>query len=570
MELFDLFRQEIKTSRRQLYTVATFVLLSGFSNVFLIAVINSAAASVANGEIDRRYIFLYALCLWMFFYSKRYTQDWSLRMIVSVVSRVRYRLANRVRFMELATLEKYGTSSIYARISQDANAITNFSLVIANSLQQAIMVLFILLYIAAVSPWSFVLVALSLAAGVFYYIGKADSFRQMWRIVSEKETNFFEKLGHILNGAKEIRLNRRKNENVFKAFDTVNEEIRDFRIRVIKSYNILLIFLEIFIYGLLGIIIFGLSHFHTEHAEVITKVVAAVLFTIGPLEGIIFSFPTLGDANNCARNIMELETQLEEEQKELDHHPMDSQSAYQTLPFTKGIQLNGLSYQYPSDNIYGVGFQVGPIEFTMRKGELVFVTGGNGSGKSTFLKLLVGLYKPESGYIQVDGEEKNGHRVSWSNYQQYQNLFSIIFSDYHLFDKLYGLEQEVDPAVVNALLQRLGLSEEKTIYKDGAFSNIDLSSGQRKRLALATVMLEDKPIYIFDEVAADLDPDFRDKFYFEILQELKTRNKTVLVVTHDQQYWNACDRLVQFQDGLIRELSRKEIRALVEIATDNK
>ena len=119
---------------------------------------------------------------------------------------------------------------------------------------------------------------------------------------------------------------------------------------------------------------------------------------------------------------------------------------------------------------------------------------------------------------------------------------------------------------MNALLKSLGMPEEKTTYKDGAFTSIHLSSGQKKRLALATVMLEDKPIYVFDEVAADLDPDFRDKFYFEILQEMKARNKTILVVTHDQQYWNACDRLIQFQDGMVRELSKQEVRTLVEMA----
>ncbi|MCB0565100.1 MAG: cyclic peptide export ABC transporter [Phaeodactylibacter sp.] len=550
------------------YPVVAFGILSGISNSFLIAVINSAAESVANDKMSWRYLVMYALCLCLFFYSKRYILDRSVEIVGAIINRVRHRLADMVRFTELPTLEKYGTSSIYARISQDATTISNVSTIIINGVQQSIMIVFTLLYIAAISPWSFGLVAVGMAIGLFFYVGRANAFRKMWHEVSQKETEFYDKLGHILQGFKEIRVNRRKNEDVFESYVEVNDQIRDYRIKTNKLYNIVLIFLEIFIYVLLGLILFALPHLHSEHSEVVIKVVAAILFTIGPLEGIIFSVPVVGDANNCARNVMELEAQLKEELKKMDEQQIDnhSPSAYQALPFESEIVIKGLSYQYPRNNGYGAGFQVGPLDLTIRKGELIFVTGGNGSGKSTFLKLLTGLYKPNGGHIQLDGDGEEGRRISLHTYQQYQNLFSIIFSDYHLFDKIYGIKREIDPAEVNALLKSLGMPEEKTTYKDGAFTSIHLSSGQKKRLALATVMLEDKPIYVFDEVAADLDPDFRDKFYFEILQEMKARNKTILVVTHDQQYWNACDRLIQFQDGMVRELSKQEVRTLVEMA----
>lgn len=389
----------------------------------------------------------------------------------------------------------------------------------------------------------------------------------MWKRVSEEETAFFSKLAHLLQGFNEISINRRKNEDVFETYVTVNDKISDYRIKTIKRYNITLIFLQVFFYILLGLILFALPRFHAEHSEHIIKIVAAILFMVGPMDGVIYSVPTLANANNSAHNIMELESQLKEELKKMREQRIDpySPDAYRSLPFQSGISLKGLSYQYPQSNGYGTGFQVGPIDLTIRKGELIFVTGGNGSGKSTFLKLFTGLYKPDAGQIRLD-EEKDypGKEVNMLNYQQYQNLFSIIFSDYHLFDKIYGVEREIDPDEVKALLASMELPEEKTTYIDGAFTNINLSSGQKKRLALTTALLEDKPIYIFDEVAADLDPEFRDKFYFEILKELKARNKTILVVSHDQQYWSVSDRLIRFQDGMMWELSKVEVRSLVE------
>ncbi|MCB0614597.1 MAG: ATP-binding cassette domain-containing protein, partial [Phaeodactylibacter sp.] len=291
---------------------------------------------------------------------------------------------------------------------------------------------------------------------------------------------------------------------------------------------------------------------------------------IGPLTAVIFFIPRLTDASNSARNIIDLENQMEDEIKEMQGQKLEPYSPvnYRQLPFQDTIRLKELSYQYPAGNSLVAGFSVGPIDLAIRKGELIFITGGNGSGKSSFLKLLTGLYAPQSGFIELDGVNGRGLVVNSLNRQQYRNLFSIIFSDYYLYDKIYGVEGKIQPAAVNALLENMGLPREKTVYENGAFTSIKLSSGQRKRLALAIAIFEDKPIYVFDEVAADLDPQFRDKFYFEILPELRARNKTVLVVSHDQQYWNVSDRLIHFQDGSIRELSREEVYYLASM--DNR
>src|SRR6202021_2197431 len=165
------------------------------------------------------------------------------------------------------------------------------------------------------------------------------------------------------------------------------------------------------------------------------------------------------------------------------------------------------------DKFSDTAFSIGPIDFTLRSGELVFITGGNGSGKSTFLRVLAGLYPPAGGEIFI-----NAAAVRPQNRQSYRNLFPPIFSDFHLFDRVYGIK-EINRQRLDQLLLITELSE-KTSMEDHHITNIDLSSGQRKRLALVLALLEDRSIFLFDEWAAEQDPPFRRKFYREILPEL--------------------------------------------------
>jgi putative ATP-binding cassette transporter len=178
----------------------------------------------------------------------------------------------------------------------------------------------------------------------------------------------------------------------------------------------------------------------------------------------------------------------------------------------------------------------------------LFLVGGNGSGKTTLLKLITALYPPDEGGIRVDDLV-----IGPTNAQSYRNLFSAIFSDFHLFEKLHGLG-DATPERVNELLRRMELSD-KTAFEGGRFTNINLSTGQRKRLALVVAYLEDKPVYLFDEVAADQDPHFRRYFYETMLPELKAKGRTIVVVSHDDRYFHLADRVLKMDDGKLSELS---------------
>ena len=204
------------------------------------------------------------------------------------------------------------------------------------------------------------------------------------------------------------------------------------------------------------------------------------------------------------------------------------------------IEMEGVVHSYHSETDV---FSLGPIDLSFRPGEIVFISGGNGSGKTTFVKLLCGLYVPESGQVLY-----NGAPITSSNREDYRSKFAAVFSDFCLSDTIARPPTpELDALAANYLQDfRLG---HKVRVENGVFSTIDLSQGQRKRLALISACLEDKPIYVFDEWAADQDALFRQKFYHEIVPELKRKGKTLFVISHDQQYFCQADRLIVLEEG---------------------
>ena len=221
---------------------------------------------------------------------------------------------------------------------------------------------------------------------------------------------------------------------------------------------------------------------------------------------------------------------------------VDQVSQHDSPAVAEEIRLHEVAFRYASED-GSEFFSVGPLTLTLPPGRIVFIVGGNGSGKSTFAKILTGLYPPSSGTISV------GDRiVQDSDRDDYRQRFAAVFADFHLFETLLGIEDTNVDSAAAELLERLQLSH-KVSVTGGAFSTLDLSTGQRKRLALLTAYLEDRPFYLFDEWAADQDPTFKHIFYFNILLDLRSRGKTVFVITHDDRYFHVADRIIKLDFG---------------------
>jgi putative ATP-binding cassette transporter len=299
---------------------------------------------------------------------------------------------------------------------------------------------------------------------------------------------------------------------------------------------------------LLGAVVFVAPAFSGSlGGESITKTTTALLFVIGACFGLVQSIPVLLNANAAADRINELKVALQETVSSEAAASTETAAAKMPGRFDK-IEMRDIVFRY-FDRFSDATFKIGPLDFSLRSGELVFITGGNGSGKSTFLRVLAGLYPPESGEITFDGI-----RLNDATRDQYRALMSAIFFDYHLFQRLYGIP-EAEPAEVVRLL-RLFRLEDKTALSHGEFRTLDLSGGQRRRLALIVSLLEKRPILLLDEWTAEQDPEFRRKFYEELLPEIMHAGATVVVITHDDRYLDELDlpaRRIRMDEGRIVE-----------------
>ena len=515
---------------------------SGIANALNLAVINGAVESMQKGGPSWYHFLWFSLSIVLFVYSLRFIMYESSRITEQAMFSVRVRLADKIRHADLLSLEAIGEADIHARISQDTAMIAQAARPLFAAAQGAVMVFCTIVYIAFISPIAMALCVLLIVGGIGAYLKDKKRYESTLRKASAQEDELFGTLSGMLKGFKEVRLNRVKSDDLFDDFRQTANRVYDLRLGVAIKFSNNIVFTEMFFLLLLGAIVFVLPVLSTAFGESVTKIVAAILFFFGPLGNVVMIIPLLSQVNVTVTNLQRLEITLDEalaKSSGRDEGPLHDYSGFQSIRF------NNLGFSYPHAD-GGESFHVGPFNGTVRRGEILFLVGGNGSGKTTFMKLFTGLYQPERGAITVDDAI-----IGRSDLQSYRNLFSAIFSDFHLFDKLHGL-RNAEPERVAALLRLMGVAD-KTSLADGAFSTTRLSTGQRKRLALVVAYLEDKPVYVFDEVAADQDPEFRSYFYETLLPELKQAGKTVLVVSHDDRYFHVADRVLKMDYGQLRD-----------------
>ena len=541
--IFSFLQRETHALDRKLLVLTV---TSGIANAMNLAVINAAVDALKTGGPSWRLFVSFGLSIALFVYSLRYILYESTRITEAAICSVRLRLADKIRRSDLLTLESIGEADIHSRISRDTAAISQAARPLFAAAQGAIMIVCIVAYMAFVSPVAMLLCVILIAAGAGKYFKDRAAYDQGLQDASKQEDELFESLDGLLKGFKELRINKLKSDDVFEEFQSTATRVRDVRGRVMILFSNNIIFIEMFFVILLGAVAFVLPVIATSFSGSATKIVAAILFFFGPLTNVVVMIPLLSQVNVTVENLRRLEAMLDgalAKSNGQEASPLVDMSSFHAIRF-EGVSF---TYRDPDGN---ATFQAGPIDGEVRRGEILFLVGGNGSGKTTFLKLFTALYWPAEGAIRVDDVA-----IGPANIQSYRNLFSAIFSDFHLFDKLHGLS-DAAPERVNALLELMEISD-KTAFRNGRFTNTHLSTGQRKRLALIVSYLEDKPVYVFDEVAADQDPHFRRYFYETMLPELKKTGKTVVVVSHDDRYFHVGDRVLEMDYGKLIDLPQR-------------
>lgn len=471
-----------------------------------------------------------------------------------VIARLREDLGRKILMAPIDQLERYRTHRLIPVLTHDVDEISDFAFCFAPLAVAFTITLGCLAYLAVLS-WSMFLVAaaaVAVGSAIQYYARNRGikGFYEARELEDEMQKNY----KALAEGAKELRINRERRRAIFShrlqktAGRICGIQIRSINMFVIgKSLGSSLFFVVI------GVALLSQSIWPNTDPAALSGFILVLLYLKGPLEQLFGNLPVISRAQVSFRRIAELSAQFATPEPDL----ILSEEGRPQLAL-QAVELRDAAYSFPAED--GVTpFTLGPVNIHIDRGEMLFIVGDNGSGKTTLIKLLLGLYKAQSGQVLL-----NGTPVTDDNRDDYRQLFTTIFADYFLFEDL-AQNSESMTAHATRYLERLEIAHKVTV-QDGHFSTTDLSTGQRKRLALIQAWIEDRPILVFDEWAADQDPTFRRIFYTEILQDLKRLGKAIIVISHDDRYFHVADRVIRLDRGRVAETSCPESDTPVRLA----
>jgi putative ATP-binding cassette transporter len=451
-------------------------------------------------------------------------------------------LCNQILRAPLRRLEREGSGRILAVLTDDVSTVTWAVQCIPKLATNLAVVLGCGLYLAWLSWQMFLWAAAVTLLGAAIY--KAINERAFSIIVEAREarSRLFEHFRTLTSGIKELMMHRaRREEYVETQLRPAGDDYRRSNLEATIRHTLAEAWVQFLLYALIGILIFAYPAVNRPPVETLTGYVFAILYVMGPLWAIIGTLPAVMRGQVALQKIQDLGMSLEPYVTPVTSHGRELPAA----SAGSAVEMKRVTFQYEATAGEEAPFVLGPIDFRLAPGELVFVVGGNGSGKSTFAKVLTGLYTPQSGALLIGGAE-----VTPQTQEAYRENFSAMFSDFHLFEKLLGIASPDLEAATRQYLRLLQIDGKVSLQERG-FSTVDLSQGQRKRLALVTAYLEDRPFYLFDEWAADQDPEYKQIFYSKLLPELRQRGKGVVVITHDDRYFSLGDRVVKLEEGKV-------------------
>ncbi|MFY0567272.1 cyclic peptide export ABC transporter [Archangium lansingense] len=515
-------------------------LLSGASSAGLISRINAILAS-GGGLVDRGVVLGFAGIGVLMLGARIGSQLLLNRLQTRTTYELRAQLSKRILATPLRRLEELGTYRLLATLVDDIGSLTQSLLCIPVILLNACIVLGCLAYLAMLSQVVFAALLVFAALGVTSYWIPTLSMMRTQRKARETNDRLFRDFRSLTGGLKELMLHRERREAFLtrELLPTV-AELRGLQTQVLMRHTLLTSWGMSLFFFFIGLMLFVLPGITPVSSQALVGYTLAALYLQQPLDSIMTLLPTVGQGAVALRHIEQLEL------GEAGTQGLPSAAGPHEAPASVSrLELCGVTHTYLRDG-EGTRFTLGPIDLAIHPGEILFVVGGNGSGKTTLAKLITGLYAPESGEVRLDGKP-----IGEGERERYRQLFATVFSDFHLFEALLGLASADLADRARGYLERLQLAHKVEIDASGALSTTQLSTGQRKRLALLTAYLENRPVYLFDEWAADQDPAFKEVFYRQLLPDLKAAGKAVVVISHDDRYFDAADRLVRLESGAL-------------------
>lgn len=458
------------------------------------------------------------------------------------IADLRMSLCRRILATSLRQLETIGIGEVYSALTTDTQSIRMAIRNVPNVLVNVAIMLGCAIYLAWLAWYPFLITAGAIGLGAASYWPVArralTSLRQSRRATSD----LHEKIRSMTDGIKELKLHdRRREEFLATGIGATLEIVRRQLVRAEIHFSIAQSWTQFLFFILIGLlIIWQPGSFASDNGTMIGFVLT-VVYLLSPLSSLTSVVATFSPAQIALQKIEALRLELDQPSRDSTAPKMPPSTDWQSLTF------HDVTFRYEDDD-RDRRFMLGPVNLSVRRGELLFLAGGNGCGKTTLAKILVGLYRPESGHMEMDGVTIDAARSQW-----YQQHFSTVFSDFHAFRELYGLSEPSTENTISDWLRILELDRDVKVDQ-GTLSTTELSTGQLKRLALLIALLEDRPIYVFDEWAADQDAQFRDIFYKNILPDLREKGRTIVVISHDERYFHLADRLLRIDDGKVAEI----------------
>lgn len=536
----NLIRNLVRQSWPLLLLAVITSILCGVSNTAIVAIIAKAIAGKAS----------HVMLAWAFFgscvtmiLSMAISRITLVKLTQSEIFKLRTELCYKLLATPLKKQMELGNNGVLQILTRDINIFVD-SLPLGPSLiANSVVIICCVAYVGWLSWQLFIVFAGLTSIGMFVFHRTRQ--RPLGKLVKVQEhaESLYNHLHNLIDGSKELRLNAERGEAfVEQVIVPKAQEFRNTYDEFVTEFAWVSQTGAGTFYIVIGVMLFAMPAWSPQSVEALATVTLVVLYLIRPITDMLNTLPGLKQAAIALKNIRKLDADLEyEPATNIDSQAFASNKEVQ-------LELQGVCHQF-TNAADDSKFNLGPLDLSIRQGEILYIVGGNGSGKTTLAMLLLGLYAPEKGTIFL-----NGVAVNVGNLGEYRKHFSAVFSDFHLFEQILGTDRDELSNRASHYVKLLGLHHKVKVV-DSRFSTLDLSSGQRKRLALVSAYLEDRQVYVFDEWAADQDPKFKRIFYTELLPDLKARGKTVIVITHDDSYFACADRIIKLEEGKLQSVS---------------
>ena len=543
-----------RRDKQQWFALLVVAILTGVFRGGFLALINAAIAAGESEKIFLVYAPASLMTIAVILGGDYFVAVRGKALAAQMTVRIRRDLMDQIGSSNLQTIESEGVSDLLYNVMYAAPTVADALILYLNFANGIVTLVFNVIYIGFLSPTGFAIAVAIVISGVAIHssIEHVNQSRRLaldglWR---DSHTNI---LGH-LEGFKELRLAANKAGDYGEILEGIHRKWLAETVAEMKLSSLGVMTTTFFLYFSMAAIGLLLPTLIAVKPVTVMQLLSAILFTMGPLVAVITTFGQFGRAGVAVDKIKRLSATIDsiKEPRAVFSHV--------SLPAFEEITLRNISFAFPKEQGRMTGseeFHLGPIDLTIRRGDIVCLTGGNGSGKTVLMRLLAGLYRPTGGTIFY-----NGTALADNDRQAYREQFSTVFGDFHLFKELLG-HHDPQEAKITALLAKYDLKG-KTAIVDRAFTSVELSAGQRKRLALIVSILDQRPVMVLDEFGAEQDPEHRHRFYREWLGDLKAMGKTVIVVSHDDRYFDAADRIVRLDFGrVVEERTARPVSVIV-------